>query len=323
MNIRRRDFLRLTVSAAALPVLSRTARADVYPNRPVRIVVGLGPGSAADVAARLVAQSLAERLGQPFVIENRVGAAGRLAAETVMRAPADGYMLLLTNSADQVNASLYDDFGVVHEIAPVASIANGPLVLVVHPSLPVKTVPEFITYAKANPGKVNFGSSGTGSLVQMAGELFKVMAGVDMVHVPYRGMVPALIDLIGGRVQAVFSTLPPAIEHVKGGKLRALAVTTTTRSESLPDLPTISEFLPGYEANFALGLGAPKNTPAEIVDTLNKQVNVALADRAIKARLANLGAAPLRMTSGDYGKFRVEESEKWRKVIRTANIKLK
>src|SRR6185437_2351834 len=232
MNIPRRDFLRLTVSAAALPVLLRTARANVYPNRPVRIVVGLGPGSAADVAARLVAQSLAERLGQPFVIENRVGAAGRLAAETVMRAPADGYMLLLTNSADQVNASLYDDFGVVHEIAPVASIANGPLVLVVHPSLPVKTVPEFITYAKANPGKVNFGSSGTGSLVQMAGELFKVMAGVDMVHVPYRGMVPALIDLIGGRVQAVFSTLPPAIEHVKGGKLRALAVTTTTRSES-------------------------------------------------------------------------------------------
>ena len=321
MRLPRRDFLRLAASTAVLPLVPRIAQAKGYPNRPVRIVVGLGPGGASDIAARLIAQKLSERLGQPFVIENRAGAAGKLAAEMVMRAPADGYMLLLTNSADQVNASLYDNFDVIHEIAPVASFARGPLVLVVHPSLPVKTVPEFIAYAKANPGKVNFGSAGTGSLVQLAGELFKIMAGVNMVHVPYRGMVPALIDLIGGRVQVVFSTLPPAIEHVKAGKLRALAVTTTTRSEALPDLPAISEFLPGYEATFALGLGAPKNTPVEIVDTLNKQINVALAEPTIEARLAGLGATPLPMTPADYGNSRIEEAEKWRKVIRVANIK--
>ncbi|HET7848329.1 MAG TPA: tripartite tricarboxylate transporter substrate-binding protein, partial [Pseudolabrys sp.] len=286
----RRDFLRLAASAAMLPVLPHITQAKGYPNHPVRIVVGLGPGSASDTFARLVAQKLSERFGQPFVIENRAGAAGRVAAETVMRAPADGYMLLLANSADQVNASLYDDFDVVHEIAPVASIAQGPLVLVVHPSVPAKTIPEFISYAKANPGKVNFGSSGTGSLVQLAGELFKAMAGVNMVHVPYRGMLAAVTDLIGGRVQAVFSPLPPAIGQVKAGKLRALAVTTKARSEALADVPTVGEFLPGYEATFTLGYGAPRNTPAEIVDTLNKEVNGALADPALKARSASLGA---------------------------------
>ena len=274
------QFLHLAAGAAALPALSRVARAQTYPTRPVRIIVGFAPGGASDIVARLIGQWLSERLGQPFVVENRAGAGGNIGTEAVVRAPPDGYTLLLCGSADAINATLYDklSFNFIRDIAPVGSIADGPLVMVVNPSFPAKTVPEFIAYAKANPGKVNIGSAGIGTVAHLAGELFKVMTGVDLVHVPYRGLAPAITDLIGGQVQAIFSTMPPAIEHVRAGKLRALAVTTATRSEALPDLPTIGDFLPGYEASLMNGLGAPKNTPAEIVERLNKEINAALAD---------------------------------------------
>jgi tripartite-type tricarboxylate transporter receptor subunit TctC len=290
MKLPRRAFLRLAASAAVLPTLPRIANAETYPSRLVRIVVGFTTGSAADILARLFGQRLSERLGQPFVIENRSGAGGTMGAEAVVRAPPDGYTLLLCTSADAISATIYDklNFNFIRDIAPVASFARAPNVLVVHPSFPAKTVPEFITYIKANPGKVNFGSAGIGTVAQMAGELFKAMAGVNMVHVPYRGLAPALTDLLGGQLQAIFSTMPPAIAHVRGGSLRALAVTSTTRSEALPDLPTIGDFLPGYEATLVIGLGAPKNTPAEIVDKLNKEINAALADPEMKARLADL-----------------------------------
>jgi tripartite-type tricarboxylate transporter receptor subunit TctC len=289
----------------------------------VRIVVGFGSGSAFDILARLIGQSLSERFGQPFVIENRGGAAGSLATEAVVRAAPDGHTLLLCGSPDAINATLYDklNFNFIRDIAPIASIARGPNVLVVHPSFPAKTIPEFIAHAKANPGKVDFASAGIGSVSHMAGELFKGMAGVNMVHVPYRGLAPALTDLLGGQVQAIFSTTPPSIENVRAGKLRALAVTSTTRSEALPDLPTIGEFLPGYDATLLTGLGAPKTTRADIVERLNKEVNAALADPAMKARLADLGNAPVPMTSADFGKLIAAETEKWAKVIRAANIK--
>lgn len=323
MTLARRAFLRLAAGAASLPALPCIALAENYPGRPVHIVIGLGPGSAGDIIARLIGQRLSEQLGQPFIIENRSGAGGSLAAEAVVRASPDGYTLLLANTADAVNATLNAklSFNVIRDIAPVASIARGPLVLVVNPSLPAKTVPEFIAYAKAYPGKISFGSSGIGSLGQLAGELFKAAAGVDMVHVPYRGPAPALVGLIGGQVQVVFSVIPTAIEHVRAGTLRALAVTSSVRSEALPDLPTVGDFLPGYEASFVAGLGAPKNTPAEIVDTLNKEINTALADPGITRRLADLGTAPMPMTSADFGEFRADEVEKWRKVIQKANIK--
>lgn len=304
-----------------MPTLPRIVHADNYPSHPVRIIVGLGPGSASDIIARLTGQKLSERLRQPFIIENRPGGAGSLAAEGVTHASPDGYTLLLANSADSVNATLNDKPEIIRDIAPVALIARGPLVLVVHPSFPAKTVPEFIAYAKANPGKINFGSAGTGSLVQLAGELFKTMAGVNMVHVPYRAMPPALTDLIGGQVQAVFSTLPPAIAHVRAGRLRALAVTSAIRSEALPDLPTIGDFLPGYEASFVSGFGAPKNTPADIVNKLNREINAALTDPGMKARLAELGTDPVPMTPAEFGRFRADEVEKWRKVIKFAGIK--
>ncbi|HET7848330.1 MAG TPA: tripartite tricarboxylate transporter substrate binding protein [Pseudolabrys sp.] len=323
MQLPRRDFLCLAASTAALPVLPRIAQAKGYPSRPVHLIVGFAAGSASDIAARLIGQSLSDRLGQPFVIENHAGAGGKLGDEMVMHASADGYTLLLWGNNDAINATLYDNFDDIHGIAPVASIARGPLVLVVHPSFPAKTVPEFIAYAKANPGKINFGSAGIGSVVQLAAELFKGMAGVNMVHVPYRGMAPALTDLIGGRVQVIFSTLPPAIGHVRAGRLRALAVTSKARSDALPGLPTVAEFLPGYEADIVLGLGAPRNTPADIIGKLNKATNAALADSEIKARLGKLGIVPLPMTSADFGKLRVAETEKWRKVIRMANLKLK
>jgi tripartite-type tricarboxylate transporter receptor subunit TctC len=317
----RRAFLRLAAGAVALPVLPRIAQAETYPSRPVHIVVGLSPGSASDILARLIGHRLSERLGQPFIVENRVGAGGSLAAEAGEHASPDGYTLLLTGSSDAINATLRDKPDIIREIAPVASIAGGPLVVVVHPSFPARTIPEFITYAKANPGKINFGSAGTGSVVQLASELFKAMAGVNMVHVPYRGMVPALTDLIGGRVQVIFSTLPPAIAQVRAGRLRALAVTSSRRWEALPDLPTMGEFLPGFEAGIMAGLGAPKNVSAEIVNKLNMAVNAALGDPGIKARLAELGSLPVPMTPTEFGKFRTDEVEKWRKVIRTANIK--
>jgi tripartite-type tricarboxylate transporter receptor subunit TctC len=323
MKAPRRQFLQLAVGAAALPIMSRVAWAQAYPSRPVRIVVGFGSGSAFDILARLIGQWLSERLGQPFVIENRGGAAGSLATEAVVRVPPDGYTLLLCGSPDAINATLYDrlSFNFIRDIAPIASIARGPNVLVVHPTFPAKTIPEFIAHAKANPGKVDFASAGIGSVSHMAGELFMAMAGVNMVHVPYRGLAPALTDLLGGQVQAIFSTTPPSIENVRAGKLRALAVTSTIRSEALPNLPTIGDFLPGYEATLLTGLGAPKSTRAEIVERLNKEVNAALADPAMKARLADLGNVPEPMTSADFGKLMVDETEKWAKVIRAANIK--
>ena len=323
MKLPRRNFLRLAAGAAALPAVSRIARAQTYPTRPVRIIVGFGSGSAFDILARLIGQSLSDRLGQPFIIENRGGAGGSLATEAVVRAPADGYTLLLCGSPDTINATLYEklNFNFIHDIAPVASVARGPNVLVVHPSFPAKTIPEFITHAKANPAQISFASAGIGSVSHMAAELFKAMAGVDMVHVPYRSVAPALTDLIGGQVQAIFSTTPPSIEHIRAGKLRALAVTSTTRSDVLPDLPTIGDFLPGYEATLLTGLGAPKNTPTEIVERLNKEISAALTDPGMKARLADLGNVPMTMTPASFGKLIADETEKWARVIRTANIK--
>jgi tripartite-type tricarboxylate transporter receptor subunit TctC len=323
MKLRRRTFLHLAAGAVALPAMSRTASAQAYPTRPVRIAVGFGSGSAFDILARLTGQWLSDRLGQPFVIENRGGAGGNLGTETVVRAPADGYTLLLCGSPDAINATLYDklSFNFLRDIAPVAAIARGPNVLVVHPSFPAKTVPEFIAYAKANPSKIDFASAGVGSVSHMAGELFKAMAGVNLVHVPYRGLAPAITDLMGGQVQTIFSTMPPAIAQIKAGKLRALAVTSATRSEPLPDLPTIGAVLPGYEAILVAALGAPRNTPAGIAERLNKEINAALADPGFKGRLADLGNEPMPMTVAGFGQFMVGETEKWAKVIRAANIK--
>jgi len=319
----RRQFLHLAAGTVALPVVSRIAWAQTYPTRPVRMVVGFGSGSAMDILGRLIAQWLSERLGQPFIIENRGGAGGNLAAEAVVRAPPDGYTLLLCGSPDTINATLYDrlNFNFIRDIVPIASISRAPNVLVVHPSFPAKTIPEIITHAKANPGKVDFASAGIGSVSHMAGEQFKAMTGVNLVHVPYRSLAPALTDLIGGQVQLIFSTMPPAIEYVRAGRLRALAVTSTTRSEALPDLPTIGDFLPGYDATLVIGLGAPKNTRAEIVERLNKEINAALADSGMKARLADLGNIPVPMTSADFSKLIGDETEKWAKVVKYANIK--
>jgi tripartite-type tricarboxylate transporter receptor subunit TctC len=323
MEITRRTILHFAAGAAALPAVSRTVWAQSYPAKPVRIVVGFTAGSAGDITARLIGQWLSERLAQPFIVENRGGAGGTLGAEAVVRSPPDGYSLLLCGSPEAITATLYEklSYNFIRDIAPVASISRGPLVLVVHPSFPTKTVPEFIAYAKANPGKVTFASAGIGSVVHMAGELFKVLAGVNLVHVPYRGLAPAVTDLISGQVQAIFSTMPPSIANVRAGKLRALAVTSTTRSEALPELPTLSDFVPGYEASLWQGLGAPKNVPAEIVERLNKEANAALADVGIKAKLADLGMLPVPMTTFDFGKFIVNETDKWGKVIRTANLK--
>jgi len=323
MKLARRRFLDLTAAAAVLPVASRTARAQTYPTRQVHIVVGYAPGSAADILSRLIGNSLSERLGQPVVIENRGGAGGTLGAEAVVRALPDGYTLLFCGSPDTFNATLYDklNFNFIQDITPVAGIARCPLVLVVHPSFPAKTIPEFIAYTKANPNKVNFASAGIGTVAHMAGELFMAMAGVKLVHVPYRGLGQAMTDLLGGQVQAIFSTMPPAIAQIKAGKLHALAVTSAMRSPALPDLPTISDFLPGYEATLLNGLGAPKNVPAGIIDKLNKETNATLADPGMKARLADLGSEPLAMTPADFGKLLADEAEKWAKVIRTANIK--
>jgi tripartite-type tricarboxylate transporter receptor subunit TctC len=288
----------------------------------VHIIVGFAAGSASDILGRLIGQRLSERLGQPFIIENRGGAGGSLGTEAAVRAPADGYTLVLVGSNDAVNATLYKlDYNLIRDVAPIAGIASGPLVLVVHPSFPAKTVPEFIAYAKANPGKVNFGSAGIGSIAQMAGELFKIKAGVNLVHVPYRGLAPALTDLLGGQIQAIFSTTPPAIGYIKAGKLRGLAVTSAARSDALPDLPSIGDFVPGYEATLVLGLGAPRNVPAEIAEQLNNETNVVLTDPAMKVRLATLGNEPLPITSADFGRLLASETEKWAKVIRADHIK--
>jgi tripartite-type tricarboxylate transporter receptor subunit TctC len=324
MKLPRRQFLQLASGAAALPVLPRLAWAQSYPSRPVRIIVGFGPGSPADILARLVGQSLAERFGQPFVIDNRPGAGGNIGTEAVVKALPDGYTLLLAAVSDTINASLYEklNFNFIRDIAPITNLVRQPQVMVVNPSVPAKTVPEFIAYAKANPGKINMASAGNGTGPHVAGELFKMMAGVDMVHVPYRGGGgAAMIDLLGGQVQVLFISPVVSVEHIKAGKLRALGVTTATRSEALPDIPTVGEFVPGYEVSAWFGIGAPKKTPSEIVDKLNRETNVALADPRIKARLADLGAMPSGGSPADFGKLIAEETEKWGKVIQTANIK--
>ena len=323
MKLPRRTFLHLAAGAAALPVVSRVARAQAYPSRPVRIVVGFAPGGAFDIVARLIGQWLSERLGQPFVIENRPGGGGNIATEAVVRAPADGYTLLLVGVPNAINATLYQklNFNFIRDIAPIAGIDREPQVMVVNPSVPAKTVSEFIAYAKANPGKISMASQGIGGSGHLTGELFKMMAGVNVLHVPYRGAGPALTDLLGGQVQVMFAAAPSAIEYVKTGKLRALAVTTTTRSEALPDVPTVAEFLPGFEASSWYGIGAPKATPAEIVEKLNKEINAGLADPTMKARLADLGGTLLPGSPSDFGKLIAEETEKWAKVVRSAGIK--
>ena len=323
MKLPRRKFVQLAASAAALPVVSRIASAQAYPTRPVRIVVGLAPGGANDIVARLMGQWLSERLGQPFIIENRPGAGTNIATEMVVRAPPDGYTLLFVSATSAINATLYErlNFNFIRDIAPVASIATNPLVMEVHPSVPAKTVPEFIAYAKANPGKINMASPGIGTTPHLAGELFKMRAGVDMVHVPYRGGGPALTDLLGGQVQVYFPGTVSSIEYIKTGRLRALAVTAATRSEALPDLPTVGEFVPGYEASNWFGVGAPKATPAAIVEQLNKEINASLADLKLKARLTDLGGTPLVGSPADFGKLIAEETEKWGKVVKFTGIK--
>jgi tripartite-type tricarboxylate transporter receptor subunit TctC len=323
MRLPRRQFLHLAAGAAALPVLSRAAWAQAYPSRPVRWIVGAAGGSSPDIFARLLAQWLSERLGQPFVTDNRPGAGGNIATETAVRAPADGYTLLLVPTNNAISASLYDklNFDFIRDIAPVAAIARAPLVMLVNPSVPAKTVPEFIAYAKANPGKLNMASPGIGTPGHLTGELFKMMAGVDMIHVPYRSGAPAQTDLIGGQVQVMFITPVGLIEYVQADKLRALAVTTATRSDALPDIPTVREFVPGYEASAWFGVGAPNGTPADAIDKLNKEINAGLADPKMKARLADLGATALALSPADFGKLIADETEKWGKVIRFAGIK--
>jgi tripartite-type tricarboxylate transporter receptor subunit TctC len=289
----------------------------------VRLVVGFTPGGAVDIIARLIGQALSERLGKPFIIENRPGAATNLATESVVRAPADGYTLLMANTAAAINATMYDklNFNFIRDIAAVAGVMRGGYVVEVHPSFPAKTLAEFIAYAKANPGTVNMGSAGSGASDHMAGELFKMMTGVNLVHVPYRGAAPALADLLGGQVQVMFGSLPASIEYIRSGKLRGLAVTTSARSEALPDLPTVGDFVPGYEASGWYGVCAPSRAPVEIVDKLNQEINAALADPKLKARLAELGGAALPGSPADFAKLIAEETEKWGKVVRAANIK--
>lgn len=323
MKLPRRRFLRLAAGAAALPATSRFTWAQAYPTRPVHLIVGFGAGGAPDILARLLGQWLSERLGQQFIVENRTGGGGNVGTELVVRASPDGYTLLLVNLTNVVNVTLYDNlnFNFIRDIAPVASISREPLCMEVNPSFPAKTVPEFIAYAKTNPGKINMASPGIGTTPHMAGELFMFLAGVNMVHVPYRSSAPALTDLLGGQVQVYFSPLPPSIEYIRTGKLRALAVTSAGRSAALPDIPPLADFVPGYEANTFFGIGAPKKTPVEIVDRLNKEINAGLADPELKARFAALGSEPTLMSPAEYEKFLVAETEKWAKVIRAANIK--
>jgi tripartite-type tricarboxylate transporter receptor subunit TctC len=323
MKLPRRKFLFLAGSAAAFSSALRVARAQAYPSRPVRIVVGYAPGGGQDILARLIGQWLSDRLGQPFIIENRPGSGATIATETVVRAPPDGYTLLTIGPAHAVNATLYDklSFNFLRDIAPVASVTVNPSVLEVHPSVPVKSVPEFIAYAKANPGKLNMASAGNGTIQHVSGELFKLMTGVDMVHVPYRGAGPALADLLGGQVQVMFDTLISSIEYIKAGKLRALAVTTAARHELLPDLPTVGDFVPGYESSSVNGIGAPGGTPAAIVDTLNREINAGLADPKLKARFSDLGSTVLHGSPAAYGKFLADETEKWAKVVKFAGMK--
>jgi tripartite-type tricarboxylate transporter receptor subunit TctC len=323
MNLPRRQFLRLAAGAVAAPAVARHALADAYPSRPVRFLSGFAAAGGNDIISRLMGQWLTERLGQAFVIENRPGAGTNIAAEVVINSPPDGYTLFGTNLSSAINATLYEklNFDFMRDMLPVAGIAQAPSVLAVSSSIPAKTVPEFIAYAKANPGRINMGSAGVGATSHLAGELFKMMAGVDLVHVPYRGNAPALTDLIAGQIEVAFPSLGSSIEYVKAGKLRALAVTGSTRSEALPDLPPVADTLPGYEASSFYGIGAPHNTPADIVEVLNNAVNAGLADPKLKARLADLGSVPLPGPPSTFGKLIADETEKWGKVIRFAGIK--
>jgi tripartite-type tricarboxylate transporter receptor subunit TctC len=323
MKLPRRTVLQLIASAAAVPAASRIVAAQAYPAKPVRIIIGFAAGGPASIVSRLIAQRLSDSFGQQFIIENRPGAASNLGTEIVVRSPPDGYTLLFATTVNAINASLYDNlnFDFNRDIAPVAGIIRMPHVLVVNPSFPAKTVPELIGYAKANPGTLNFGSGGIGTVVHVSGELFKMMAGVDMVHVPYRGAGPALTDLLGGRLQVMFDVMPSSIEHIRAGTLRVLAVTSSMRSEALPDIPTVGEFLPGYETSTSYGIGVPKQTPAGIIDGLDKEINAALGDPMMKSRLAELGGSVLPGSPADFGKLLADETEKWSKVVKFAGIK--
>jgi tripartite-type tricarboxylate transporter receptor subunit TctC len=323
MKLPRRSFLHLAAGAATLPALSRLAQAQAYPARPVRIIVPLAPGGNTDIYGRLIGQWLSQRLAQAFVIENRPGANTNIGTEAVVRATADGYTLLMFSPSAATNATMYEklSFNFMRDIAPVAGLVRAYPLMLVNPEVPARTIPEFLAFAKANPGKVSFASQGIGSPGHVAGELFKMMTGVDMVHVPYRGGAPALTDLIGGQVHALFISAGASIEYVRAGKLRALAISSATRSEAMPDVPTVSESVPGYEVSSWFGIGAPKSTPADIIDKLNKEINAGLADPEIKARLADADATPFIASPAAFGKFIAEETEKWGKVIRAASIK--
>jgi tripartite-type tricarboxylate transporter receptor subunit TctC len=322
MRLPRRRFFQLAAGAAVLPIASRLAWAQAYPTHPIRVVVGYAPAGGTDIFVRLIGQPLTDRLGQSLVIENRPGAASNIATDAVVHAPADGYTLLGFDAAAAINATLYErlNFNFIRDIATIGVI-RGPLLLIVHPSVPAKSVPEFIAYAKANPGKISMASAGTGNATHMAGELFKVMTHIDMTHVPYRGAGPAVTDLLGGQVQVYFGSLPPTIEHIRAGKLRVLAQTTSTRFETLPDVPTVAEFVPGYEASQWFAVGLRKTTAAEIVDRLNNEINAILADPDMRARLADLGTTVLAGSAADFGKFIAEETEKWAKVVKLSGAK--
>jgi tripartite-type tricarboxylate transporter receptor subunit TctC len=324
MTFHRRQFLRLAGAAVALPAVSRGASAQAYPSRPVRVVIGYPPGGSADITARLMTQWLSERLGQSFIVESRPGGGTNIATEAVINAPPDGYTLLLVAPANAINATLYEklNHNFLRDIVPVAGLIRFPNVVVVNPDVPVKTIPELIAYAKANPGKLNMASSGNGSTIHMSGELFKMMTGVNMIHVPYRGGALALTDMIGGQVQVMFDNIPTAMEFVRSGKLRGLAVTGAGRSETLPDLPTVADFLPGYEATSWYGLGAPKGTPNEIIEKLNREVNAILAEPKTKARFLELGASMLPGSASDFGKLVADETEKWGKVVKFSGAKV-
>jgi tripartite-type tricarboxylate transporter receptor subunit TctC len=323
MKLERRRFLRLAAGAAGVPILSRVAWGQAYPARPVHILVGFAPGGVTDILSRLIAQALSERLGQTFIVENRPGAASNIAAEAVARAPADGYTLLMATNVNAINAALYErlTFNFIRDLAPVANIASVPQAMVVNPAFPARTVREFVEYAKANPGKLSMATAGTGSALHVAGELFKFMAGVDMIHVPYRGEAPALTDLIANQVNVCFGTLGGSIEHIRAGKLRALAVTSAKRVEALPGIPTVGEFIPGYEVSAWDGLVAPKGTAAEIVNKLNGEVNAALADPKLNARLDELGLGAAPASNAEFSKFLADDVEKWAKVVKFAGIK--
>jgi len=323
MKLPRRKFLHLAAGAAAMSAVSHRARAQAYPSRPVRLIVGFAAGQAIDITTRLMGQWLSERFGQQFIVENRPGAGGNLGTEAVVRAPPDGYTLLAVGSNNMINATLYEklNFNFIRDIAPVASIARVPQVMEVHPSFPAKTVPEFIAYAKANPGKVSFASAGNGSVAHVTGELFRMMTGINMLHVPYRGAAPALTDLLGGQVHVMFDNMPSSIEHIRAGRLRPLAVSATTRLDELPDIPTVGDFVPGFETSAWGGVGAPKDTPTEIIDMLNREINAALADPKLKARFADLGGKVLPLSPAEYGKRIAEETEKWGKVIKFSGAK--